>query len=272
MRIHCLGTAGFHPNSTRHTSCYFLPESGLLLDAGTGIFRLAPLIETDTIDILISHAHLDHTAGLTFLLDVFYVRPVKRVRIFGEKAKLDAIRDHIFSDLIFPVPLDAEFLAIDELDEFSAGGATITWRPQEHPGGSVGYRMVWQKQDKQLVYATDTTGDCSAEATEWYSGSDLMMHECYFRDSAREWAEKTGHSWTSRVIEIAKAAKPNKLMVTHINPLDANAKAVANASPSASSENTIGDAEPDSEVELDVLKENLDAEVLLAEDGLVVDF
>ena len=69
MRLHCLGTVGYHPNDARHTSCYCLPESGIVLDGGTGAFRLANLIETETLDVLLSHAHLDHTFGLTFLLD-----------------------------------------------------------------------------------------------------------------------------------------------------------------------------------------------------------
>ena len=92
LRLHCLGTAGYHPNATRHTSCYFLPESGIVLDAGSGIFALPPLVETSSLDILLSHAHLDHTLGLTFLLDVLFQlqsdgRPIDRLRIWGEADK-----------------------------------------------------------------------------------------------------------------------------------------------------------------------------------------
>ena len=112
MRLHCLGTVGYHPNDTRHTSCYFLPESGILLDGGTGAFRLTKLIETDTLDVLLSHAHLDHTFGLTFLLDVLFERPVRMVRIWGESAKIQAVREHLFHELIFPAPLSAQWMPI----------------------------------------------------------------------------------------------------------------------------------------------------------------
>ncbi|MEM9644114.1 MAG: ribonuclease Z, partial [Planctomycetota bacterium] len=145
MKLLCLGTAGYHPNAHRHTSCYFLPESGLVLDAGSGLFRLAEHIHTDFLDILLSHAHLDHIVGLTYLLDTLHQRaqagqPIQRIRIFGEQAKLDAIQEHLFSELIFPVPLQAEWIPIDELKSFQAGGAHIAWRTQNHPGGSAGYR------------------------------------------------------------------------------------------------------------------------------------
>ncbi len=250
MRLHCLGTVGYHPNSSRHTSCYFLPESGILLDAGSGIFRLPPLIETDTLDVLLSHAHLDHTFGLTCLLDVLFERPVEKFRIWGEAAKISAIRNHLFHDLIFPVPLEAEFIEIDDRPEFQIRDTTISWRRQEHPGGSVAYRIDWPDQGKRLVYATDTTGDTSAEHARWSGQADLLMHECYFRDAAEDWAIKTGHSWTSRVADVAESSQPAKLLITHINPLEKS----------------------DDPIDIESIRSRIPGEVILAQDNLAVDF
>ncbi|QEF97046.1 ribonuclease Z [Stieleria maiorica] len=219
MQLHCLGTAGYHPNEDRHTSCYFLPQSGIVLDAGTGLFRLTELIRTPTLDILLSHAHLDHVAGLTFLLDVLHQRPVDRLRIWGEKEKLAAIKQHLFSRLLFPVQIDAEFREIDDLRQFAIGDCTIDWRHQQHPGASVGYRIRWD-DGTRLLYLTDTTGDDSGEAIRWNSGADLMMHECYFPDAKAQWATKTGHTYSSRVARIAAASAPQQLVLTHVNPVD----------------------------------------------------
>ncbi len=249
MRLHCLGTVGYHPNSARHTSCYFLPESGIVLDGGSGIFRLPDLIETDSLDILLSHAHLDHTIGLTFLLDVLFQRPVEQLRIWGEADKIAAVREHLFSDLIFPVQLDAQWIAIDDQPSFQIGDATVSWRAQDHPGGTVAYRIDWPS-GKRLVYVTDTTGDTSDEQAAWSGNANLLMHECYFRDSAAEWAQTTGHSWTGRVIEVSAAAKPKKLLLTHINPIELS----------------------DDPVDLDSIRSSLECEVVLAADQMVVDF
>ena len=71
MRIVCLGTTGFHPNADRHTACYLIPEVGVVLDAGTGLFRLADHLETEHVDVFLSHAHLDHVVGLTYLIEPF---------------------------------------------------------------------------------------------------------------------------------------------------------------------------------------------------------
>lgn len=220
MKIHCLGTAGYHPSETRQTSCYFIPEAGLVLDAGTGFFRLPELIETDWLDIFLSHAHLDHVAGLTFLLDVLYQRPVEKVRIWGQSEKLQAIREHLFSEHIFPVPLDVQWceLAIgDEIDV--AGGGRLTSFPLVHPGGSIGYRIGWGTEHS-LAYVTDTTGEIEAEYVSIISKCGLLLHECNFRDDGEEWAIKTGHTWTSRAAEIALKADVDRLLLVHINPIE----------------------------------------------------
>ena len=46
MKLHCLGTGGYHPSEHRHTACYYLPELQLVLDAGTGMFRLPNQLKT----------------------------------------------------------------------------------------------------------------------------------------------------------------------------------------------------------------------------------
>lgn len=205
-----------------------LAEDGIVLDAGTGAYRLASLIQTDSIDILLSHAHLDHIAGLTFLLDVFFQRPVRQARVWGEASKLQAIRDHLFHEAIFPVPLKVNWMPIDAHKSFNIGVGSfqpgrppvhVDWIPQDHPGGSVGYRLKWSEPAKTLIYATDTTGDQSESTRQWMEHADLLMHECYFCDHEQEWALKTGHCWTSRAAQIARNAKVKKLLLTHINPL-----------------------------------------------------
>ena len=218
MHLHFLGTAGYHPNETRHTSCLFIPEAGLMLDAGSGLFRATPLIQRDTLDILLSHAHLDHIFGLTFVLDVIYKTQLTTIRVHGEREKLEAIQRHLFADLLFPVLPKIEWLPIeDQPQDFIIGDAKVRWFPLEHPGGSVGYRLDWPSVS--IAYVTDTTSRPDSAYWKEVSGVDWLVHECNFTDTEQDFAVLTGHSWASAVLENAARAKITRLILTHMNPL-----------------------------------------------------
>jgi len=223
MNLHCLGTSGYHPSEARQTSCYFLEEDGVVLDAGSGIFRLTPLIQTDRLDILISHAHLDHTMGLTFLHDVLRGREFEEVRVWAAADKLAVIQTCLFQHQIFPAMIPVRWMEVPPGEAFEVGTTRplrVETRNQEHPGGSLAYRIRWPGDGKTLVYATDTVGDTSPESQRWMRAADLLVHECSFRDRERDWATQTGHCWTSRAAGIARSAGVKRLLLAHINPLE----------------------------------------------------
>ncbi len=224
MIVKCLGTAGYHPSEQRHTSCYYLPDLSLMLDAGTGIFRITAELLADpreSIDIWLSHAHLDHVVGLTFLLDTMAVTKLKRVRVFGESAKLLAIRERLYHELIFPVEPHMEFIDLpDSSNPFLVSGASdylVQWIPLKHPGGSVGY--VFEYAGKRIAYITDTTGTPSSPYVEAIGDLDLLLHECNFSNEEQELAETTGHSWLSAVTQIVARCQPKQTHLIHHNPL-----------------------------------------------------
>lgn len=213
MRLLFLGTAGYHPNERRQTTCLMIPEAGIVLDAGTGMFRVRKHLQTPTLDILLSHAHLDHVVGLTYLPGVLWEKNVSRVTVHGDAAKLAAIREHLFAIDLFPVtptftpqPLTTE--------SFSVGAVSITHFPLKHPGGSIGYRLDWP--DRSLAYVTDTTAaGRDSPYLEVIRGADLLVHECNFRDEQVQWAEQTGHSCVTQVAELAAAAQVKRLVLMH---------------------------------------------------------
>jgi len=216
MKLLLLGTTGYHPNQRRHTACLMLPELGVVLDAGSAMFRVRDHLATPTLDVFLSHAHLDHIMGLTFMFDVLHGRDMQRVTVHGEPAKLDAIRTHLFSELLFPVEPPFEMQVIEQNTKLPDGG-TLTHFPLKHPGGSIGMRLDWP--DRSMAYVTDTVASKDADYVEKICGVDLLIHECYFGDDMAEQAELTGHSCLTQVAEVAAAAGVGRLVLVHINPL-----------------------------------------------------
>jgi ribonuclease BN (tRNA processing enzyme) len=195
-----------------------LPEVGIVLDAGTGLFRIRNHLRTPALDIFLSHAHLDHTFGLTVLLDALYERNVERVTVHGDGAKLAAIERHLFSAELFPVPPPYVARPIEQ-SLLLACGARVTHFHLDHPGGSLGYRFDWP--DRSLAFVTDTTSAGAASPyLDHIRGVDLLVHECNFRDGEEAWAAKTGHSSTSPVAHAAAAAGVKRLVLMHFNALD----------------------------------------------------
>lgn len=216
MQIHCLGTAGYHPNETRQTSCYFLPHQGLALDAGSGVFRIGERLLTDELDILLSHAHLDHVIGLTFLLDTHATTRLRKVRVWSEPRTIAAVREHVFASSIFPVMPDwIDWCPLTDR-QFDVAGFRVTVIPLDHPGGSIGFRL--DHADVSVAYITDTTANPAAAYVQKIRRVDLLLHECNFNDQQIEFAKMTGHSWTTAVAQVAVSAQVKRVLLTHMNP------------------------------------------------------
>ena len=216
MRLVLLGTTGYHPNDRRQTPCLLLPEVGVMLDAGTGVYRAAEYLATPELDIFITHAHLDHVVGLSFLFSVNAVHPLRRITLHGLPEILRAIEEHLFARPLFPVRPPFDYQPLGESFDLTGGGR-LTHFPLEHRGGSVGYRLDWPGHS--MAYVTDTMADVNAAYVAKIRGIDLLVHECYCPDHRAAWAQKTGHSHTTPVAEVARQAGVKRLVLVHFDPL-----------------------------------------------------
>lgn len=217
MKLVFLGTTGYHPNDRRQTACLMIPEAGVVLDAGTAMYRVADYVSTEYLDIFLSHAHLDHVVGLTYLLDVAYGREIERIVIHGQSDQLRAVDEHLFAEPIFPVKLPWEFRPLEK-EVPLPGGGRLKGFPLDHPGGgATGFRLDWPGHS--MAYVTDTTARPDAPYIEHLRGVDLLVHECYFPDAMQDWAEKTGHSCTTPVAQVARQADVKRLYLVHVNPM-----------------------------------------------------
>ncbi|HUF77601.1 MAG TPA: MBL fold metallo-hydrolase, partial [Thermoanaerobaculia bacterium] len=223
-----LGVNGYIPSHGRQTMAFLLltGEAAILLDAGTGVARLleagveALLGEAEALEVILTHYHLDHVVGLSFLPGVWPERPVRIHAPGPPLVDFDPAEalGRLIHPPLFPVPLP-EFpmpVELDRLSDESAsiGGLDVRLRRQRHPGGSAGLRF-----GDALAYVTDTVAD--AATAGFVAGADLLLHEVWTEAGGD--AGATGHSAADDVARIAVEAGVRRLMPVHHHPRSSGA-------------------------------------------------
>lgn len=201
-----------------------------VVDAGSGIYNLGQHHRTDLpkeVDLLFSHLHLDHTAGLPFfkpaLFDSERVINTYCGNLGGESA--GPTLDRLFGPPLFPVTLDVlcctfrhhGFVAGQTLT--FADGIRVDTIPLNHPQGSVGYRF--EHRGRRLCLISDIEhGDPWPDPAlaRFVEGADLMVYDGMFTDNEYPTCRGWGHSTWQKGVELAQAAGVKALAIFHLHP------------------------------------------------------
>jgi len=204
----------------------------LVLDAGTGVRRLGAALPDDvtSIDILLTHLHMDHIQGLGFFAPLF--RPDVAVRIWGPPSITQGLKDRLtryLSPPLFPVRLRELPSQPTLLDaprgRFEIGNFVIESNLVCHPGGpTVGYRI--SENGTTATYLPDHEPAIAGlrEHGDWTSGfalaegADVLIHDAQYGDD--EYADRVGfgHSTVAQAFEFADATSVRRLVTFHHDP------------------------------------------------------
>lgn len=224
-----------------NTSCIELRPAGggvVILDAGTGIRELGVRLvaeEVRTIDLLLTHLHVDHLEGLGTFAPL-YQKGVK-VRIWGPASPVASLGERVatyFSPPLFPVTM-AEVSARVEFHnasetEWEIDGTRFVSHAILHPGPTVGYRV--EEDGAVLAYLTDHEpalgADLDADATEWISGfsiahrANLLIHDCQYTPQEYEGRMGWGHTSTDQMATFAARSEVDRVLLFHHDPMHAD--------------------------------------------------
>lgn len=217
-----LGGGGWLPAHGRHTASALLRtgEHAILIDAGTGVARLVERPELidglERLDIVLSHFHLDHIAGLAYL-PAIDLCPQTTIwgpgKLLYDTPTFDVL-DRVAREPVHPVALDRQEIEVRDLPagELELGGVKVGTRRQDrHSAPSLAFRF-----DDELAWITDTAYD--PESARFAAGCQLLAHEAWFETGDPRNADI--HSSATQAAQVAADAEIDRLLLIHLPPFD----------------------------------------------------
>jgi ribonuclease BN (tRNA processing enzyme) len=225
MRIRVLGCSGGIGAGARTSA--MLVDDDVLIDAGTGIGDLE-LQDLDSIrHVFLTHAHLDHIAGLPMLADcVFDENYEIPLTVYARAETLRAVQDHLFNDVIWPdfAKLPTEQNPMLRYHVCSPGD-TITIDRREfnavdvmHSVPALGFTV----QNSGGAFAV--SGDTKTNETLWpvlNACDDLrvLVIEVSFPDEMQDLAANSGHYTPKTLTDDLRRLKHNpEIWLTGMKP------------------------------------------------------
>ena len=198
----------------------------LALDAGALTDALTLEEQERLSAIVLTHAHLDHIASLPFLVENVFGRTGRPVEIAAPAEVLDALRTHLFNDVLWPdfsrLPDHREptvtFRTLAPCVPNAIGGVSVTPVVVSHVVPTFGY--VLDDGASSVVISGDT-GPTEAiwEAARSARNLKAAFVECSFSDGMAAIAEISKHL-TPRTLraEIRKLPPGVPVFLYHMKP------------------------------------------------------
>ena len=222
LRVTVLGCSGSYPGSAQACSGYLVRSGGVMvwLDAGPGtLANLQTHIGLRDVDaIVLSHHHPDHWSDIEgFFVACRYVIGRSGIPVYAPRGIEDLLRVGTWTNPTF------EWQRISDGTAVTIGPMTLTFSRTDHPGETMAVRV--DAGGRSLGYSADTGPGWSLEAL----GPGLHLALCestFLRD--REGSYQ--HLSAGQAGATGKAARVERLLLTHLWPTIDRKQALAEAS------------------------------------------
>ena len=248
MRVHLCGVRGSTPapgpDYLRYggqTSCVAIAHDGpgrpvLVLDAGTGLRRVTPLLRGSPFagTILLTHLHWDHVHGLPFFTggDRDDARVTLLLPAQPDQAGAVEVLARGMSPPHFPITPEGlrghwRFGTI-EPGQLKAEGFTVEAREIPHKGGrTFGYRVSDGRSS--LAYLPDHCptelgpgpegwGEYHPAALDLAAGVDVLIHDAFMLPEEVPALAAFGHAAADYAVELGRLAGARRVLLAHHKP------------------------------------------------------
>ncbi len=203
-------------SARQHLTCFVIDDL-VAFDAGSLAMSATDLHREQIRDIVLTHAHLDHIAGLPLFVDDLFATLETPIRIHASAEVIDIIERDVFNWHVYPSfsELKNQYGSVLEYVPFTIGKPftakhlTVTPSAVNHKVPTAGFVI------DDGISAIAITGDTAETNAFWPSISDIerlsaIFIECAFPDEMADLAVISHHLTPATLkIELSKFARRN---------------------------------------------------------------
>lgn len=213
--------------SAQQHFCCFLIDDCVAIDAGS-LATATTLEQKKRInDVVLTHAHLDHVAGLPIFIDDLFVSLTQPLRIHALKEVIEILEEHVFNWKVYPRFSELQnsfgnvmkYFPFKPEEAFTVAHLRLKAIEVNHKVPSVGLII----QDGKTKIAL--TGDTAETEKFWLAVNeeeslDAVFIECAFPDELKELASSSYHLTPSKLQnELKKLKRDCPVYVINIKPM-----------------------------------------------------
>lgn len=188
-------------------SCCLIIDDCVAIDAGSLAMATNSLQKQKIRNVILTHAHLDHVAGLPLFIDDLFSILEEPILVHATQEVIDVLENHIFNWTIYPrfrelTNQNGEVMAyvpFQKETEFTIAHLKVKAIEVNHKVPSVGF--VFSDNKSKLAMSGDTAEmDRFWEIVNSEEKLKALLIECAFPNDLKELAQ-TSHHLTPKVLE-----------------------------------------------------------------------
>jgi cAMP phosphodiesterase len=217
---------GAGASSRQHLTCFVIDDS-VAIDAGSLAMAVSPLQQNQIRDVVLTHAHLDHIAGLPLFIDDLFSTLTGPVTIHATQPVIDTLERDVFNWSVYPRFSELsnsngavlKYEPFGQAEEFTVKHLTIRAIEVNHKVPSTGFLI----SDRKTTIAL--TGDTAGTEGFWHlvnRADDIsaILLECAFPDELDELAVVSHHMTPRRMkLELQKCERNCPVFVVNLKPM-----------------------------------------------------
>ena len=194
------------PSQRQHLSCFVIDDR-VAIDAGSLALAANKKQKKQIRDVVLTHGHLDHIAGLPLFVDDLFASLEEPISVFALEEVNEILKKHIFNWEIYPDFAELEndngvvleYCSFEKNQEFTVKHLKIKAIEVNHKVPSVGF-IISDGSAKIAVSGDTATSENFWNVLNKEEKLDAIMVECAFPDYLDELAEAS-HHLTPKIIK-----------------------------------------------------------------------